>query len=106
MAEGPFATLDLLFFRHADFEQMADGGGQDVAVALEIIVVTREPPERPRDVGGHGRLFGNDQALGHGLVMISTAKRSVMISRDPVPGQAGFLRQRDSLRGKRRRDRE
>jgi hypothetical protein len=44
---------------------MADRRRQEVALTLEIVVVARKASQRARDVGGDGRLFGNDQALRH-----------------------------------------
>ena len=37
MREAPFAALDFIFFRYGDFDQMADGGGQDKIVRLIIV---------------------------------------------------------------------
>ena len=83
MREGPLAALDLLLLRHADLEQVADRRRQDVTIALEVVVVAREAAQRARDVGGDGRLFGNDQALGHRwLTRISGQKGTADDSKD------------------------
>ena len=65
MRECPFAALHLLVFRHAELEQVADRRREDMTVALVIVIVTRKTAQRARDIGGDGRLFGDDQALRH-----------------------------------------
>ena len=60
MRESPLAALDLVAFGHGQFEQMANGRRQDVAVALIIIVLFLETAERLGDVAGDGRFFGYD----------------------------------------------
>ena len=65
MREGPLAALHLLLFGHPDLEEVSDRGRHHVVGALEVVVVPREAAERPRDVGGDGRLLGNDQRFGH-----------------------------------------
>ena len=65
MSERPLAAFDLLLFGHAYLEQMADGGGEHVAIPLEVFIVARESAERAGDVRRDGRFFGNDQAFGH-----------------------------------------
>src|SRR5881394_336421 len=66
MRECPFAALHLLFLRHPDLEQVADGRRKDVAVAFEVIAMTHESAERARNVGGDGRFLGDDQRFRHG----------------------------------------
>src|SRR5207247_8996824 len=66
MRERPLAALHLLFLRHPDLEQMADGRREDVSVAFEEIAMTHEPAERARNVGGDGRYLGDDQRFRHG----------------------------------------
>src|SRR5437667_1667003 len=65
MRECPLAALDFLGFRHAELEQMPDGGRKNVLVALVVVVVAREAAERTRDIRGNGGLFSDDQALRH-----------------------------------------
>jgi hypothetical protein len=55
----------LLLFGHPDFDKVAYRGRQHVVRAFEVVVVAREAAERPRDVGGDGRLLGDDQRFGH-----------------------------------------
>jgi hypothetical protein len=69
VGEAPFAALDVELLRRLDLEQVADGGGHEVALALEVLVVllelARDGRERADDVLRHGWLLGNDQGLGH-----------------------------------------
>ncbi len=65
--EGPFAALDVVFFGHRDFEQMADGRREDVFVGFEVLIVLGEAAERLRDIVRDGRLLGNDERFCHGL---------------------------------------
>ena len=67
MGKSPLAAFDLFFFRHADFDQMADGGREHEIVALEKIFLFREAPQRFGDVVGDGRFLGNDEGLAHKL---------------------------------------
>ena len=66
MRKRPLAAFDLLLLGHADLEQVPNRGGDDVLVALEVVVVARESAQRARDVGGDGGLFGDDEGLGQG----------------------------------------
>ena len=66
MRERPLAALHFFLFRHAELEQMSDRRRQDIAIALVVVVVARKATERARDIGGDGRLFGNDQTFRHG----------------------------------------
>ena len=83
MSERPLSALDFLLLGHADLEQMTDGRGQDVPVAFEVVVVTREAPQRARDVGGDGGLLGNDERLGQEG---SRQKRTEILPYAIVPG--------------------
>ena len=65
VTECPLSALHFLFFGHADFEQMADRRRQHEVIVLEIFVFLGEPPQCPRDIGGNGRLLGNDQGFAH-----------------------------------------
>src|SRR5437762_13199147 len=67
MRECPLPALDLFGFRHAELEQMPDGGRENVLVTLVIVVVAREAAQRTRDIGGDGGLFSDDQALRHDI---------------------------------------
>jgi hypothetical protein len=67
MGERPFAALDLVFLRHGQLEQMADGRRQHVVVALEIFALLGEAAQRARDVLGDGGLLGNDQLFAHAV---------------------------------------
>ena len=65
MGEAPLAALDVELLGRLDLEQVADGGGDEVALALEVLVVlvelARDGRERADDVLRDGRLLGNDQ---------------------------------------------
>ena len=58
--EGPLTLLHLELFRDTQLQQMTHGRGENELVALEILVVFLEAPERLGDVAGDGRLFSND----------------------------------------------
>ena len=60
MGKCPLAALDLDAFRQAKLQQMADGGRQDKALALEMVLHFGEPPESFGNVGRHRRLFRDD----------------------------------------------
>ena len=60
MGKSPLAAFDLDAFRQAKFQQMADGGGKDIAVALEVVACFGEAAERLGDVRRDRRLFRND----------------------------------------------
>jgi hypothetical protein len=64
VGEAPLAALDVELLRRMDLHQVADGAGDDVLLALEVLVVLVELAghggQRPDDVLGDGRLFGDD----------------------------------------------
>jgi hypothetical protein len=66
--ERPLPALHVVLLGRGELEQMPDRRRDDVLVALVVIVVLLEPAERPRDISGDGRLFGDDQFFGHALV--------------------------------------
>jgi hypothetical protein len=65
VGEAPLAALDVELLGRLDLEQVADGRGDEVALALEMLVVlfelARSRRERADDVLRDGRLLGNDQ---------------------------------------------
>ena len=61
--EGPLAALDVVLLGRTQLQQMAHRGRQDVLVVLEVILMLREAAQRSRDVGGNGRLLGDDQCF-------------------------------------------
>jgi hypothetical protein len=63
--ERPLAALHLVIFRRDQLQQVADGGRDDILVALEIIIVTLEAAESARDIACDGRFFGDDQFFCH-----------------------------------------
>ena len=68
MGEGPFAALDIVFFRNRDFQQVADRGGQDVFVGFKVLIVLGEAAERLRDIVRDRRFLSNDEGLAHSVV--------------------------------------
>ena len=66
VGEGPLAALHLVFFGNDQFQQVADGRGENEVVVLEIVVVLGETAKGFGDVGGNGRFFGNDELFAHG----------------------------------------
>ena len=52
MGERPLAALDFVFLWTGQFEQVADGGGKNTVIALEVVVVLGETAQRARNVGG------------------------------------------------------
>ena len=60
MGERPFASLDFVFFRHGQLEQVADGRGEHELLALEVIAFAGEASQGTGDVLGDGRFFGDD----------------------------------------------
>lgn len=63
--EAPFAALDVVLFRHGDFQQVADGGGQHVLVGFKVLIVLGEAAKRLRDVVRDRRLLGDDEGFRH-----------------------------------------
>ena len=61
--EAVFLFVDVL--RHEELDDMADGGGDDILVVLEVVAVLGDFAERARDVRGDARFFGNDEGFGH-----------------------------------------
>jgi hypothetical protein len=71
MGKGPLAALDFIFLGAGQFQQMTDGRGENVVVALEVVVVPNESAEaRARSAATDG--FS---------VMISFLLMGVFISR-------------------------
>ena len=99
MRKRPFAAFDFFLFGHADFDQMADGGRQNVLVAFEEILLLGKAPQRFGDIVCDGRFFGDDEALAHefqyfsrvfadGFTGPETGKRGQMIGRVGLLSQA------------------
>ncbi len=69
VGEAPLAALDVVFLGRLDLDQVADGAGHDVVVALEVVVVLVELARRRRqcadDVLRHDRLLRDNQCLAH-----------------------------------------
>ncbi len=65
MRERPFASLDVVFFRHGDFYQMADCGRQHVLVRFKVLIVLGKAAERLRDIVRDRGLLCDDESLGH-----------------------------------------
>ena len=65
VGEAPLAALDVVLFRHRDFQQVADGRRQHVLVGLEILIVLGEAAQRLGDVVRDGGLLGDDEGFGH-----------------------------------------
>jgi hypothetical protein len=63
VSERPLAALDLFVVRHAELEQVTDGGRTARSGRSRNDRRGAKTPERARDVGGDGRLFGDDQTL-------------------------------------------
>ncbi len=96
--ERPLAAFHLYAFRGDEFEQMADGGGQYILPALEIIAVAGEAAQCARNVGGNGGLFGNDEFLGHGVrsaverALVNSVARNVNVIGDGgLPSNDAFF---------------
>ena len=60
---GLVLLVDLLGLEQ--LEEVPDGEGDDVVVALEVAVVLFEAAQDPGDVLGHARFLGNDEGLRH-----------------------------------------
>jgi hypothetical protein len=65
VGKRPFAALDLEFFGATQFQQMTDGGRDDMRLAFEVVVVLGETAQRLGNIGGDGGFFGNDQLFAH-----------------------------------------
>ena len=63
--EGPLAAFDVVRLRRPQLEQVPHRGRQHEAIALVVVLMLGEAAQRARDVGGDGRLLGDDQSLGH-----------------------------------------
>ena len=68
VGERPLPALDLVLLRRRDLDQVADRRRQDELVALEVVALLGEAAQRPRDVGGHGGLLGDDQGFSHRIL--------------------------------------
>ena len=64
--EAPLAPFFIHLIREAEFDEVADCGGDDVLVVFEIIILAGELAESFGEIAGDGWLFGYDQGLGHG----------------------------------------
>ena len=67
MSEGPLAALDFELFRTGQLQQVAYRRAKHAIIAFEKVVVFSESSECARNIGGDGRLFGDDQLLAHGV---------------------------------------
>ncbi len=65
VGERPFAALDVVFFRHGDFQQMADRRRQHVLVGFKVLIVLGKAAERLRDIVRDRWLLGDDESFGH-----------------------------------------
>ena len=67
--EGPFATLDVVLLGDNQLEQMADGGRDDVFLALVEVarLVFGHAAERLGEVACDGRFFRNDENFTHAM---------------------------------------
>ena len=67
VGKAPLAALDVVLLGRLDLDQVTDRAGDDIAVALEVVVVflefARHGREGPNDVLCHRWLFCNDQCL-------------------------------------------
>jgi hypothetical protein len=63
VGEAPLAALDVVFLGHRQFQQVADGGGQHVVLALEVVAGTREAAQRLGDILGDRGFFRDDKLL-------------------------------------------
>ena len=63
--ERPLPAFDLVIVGRNQLEEVADGGRNDVFVVFEVLIDALEAAENARDVARDGRLFRNDQSLGH-----------------------------------------
>ena len=60
VGETPFATLDVKFLRHTQFEQMTDRRANDILVIFMVVVLFHTATNDPRNVVGNGWFFRND----------------------------------------------
>ncbi len=69
VGKAPFAAFDIVFLRHGEFEQVADGRREHIVLALEIITRAFEffarATQRLGNVLGDGGFFSDDELLGH-----------------------------------------
>ncbi len=65
MGESPFAALDVVFFRHGDFQQVTHCGRQHVVVGFEILIVLAEAAKGFRDVVRDRRFLSDDEGFTH-----------------------------------------
>jgi hypothetical protein len=63
VGEAPLAALDVVFLGHRQFQQVADGGGQHVVVALEVVAGLGKTAQRLGYVLGDGGFLGDDELL-------------------------------------------
>ena len=64
--EAPLAPFFIHLIREAEFDEVANRGGDDVLVVFEIVILAGELAESFGEIAGDGWLFGYDQGLGHG----------------------------------------
>ena len=70
VSERPLPSLDIVLLGCSDLHQVAHRRAEHVVVIFEVVAVTDETPQRPRDVGGDGRFLGNDQSFTHGGAIV------------------------------------
>ena len=73
VGKGPLAPFHLVFLRHCQFQQVADGGGQYEVIGLEEVLLLLEAPQGPGNILGHRWLLGDDELLAHGKLVESRA---------------------------------
>ena len=64
--ERPLAALFVHLAGQRQLDEVADGGGDDVLVVLEGVVLALEAAQRAGDVSGNAGFFGDDESFGHG----------------------------------------
>ncbi len=71
VCEAPFAPFFVEFAGEAEFQQVADGKGDDVAFVFEeALGVFWDASEGGSDVGGDAGFFGNDESFWHGKSVV------------------------------------
>ena len=94
VGETPFAALFVHLAGQAEFDQMADGRGDDILVVLKDIVLLGNFSEGAGQVGRDAGLFGNDESFGHfGLLDFHKTAAGQLL--DQPPHFKGEQRRRD-----------
>ena len=70
MGKTPLAALDVVLFRHGDFQQVADRRRQHVLLGLEVLIVLGEAAQRLGDVVRDGGLLGDDEGFCHRVLVV------------------------------------